>query len=189
MLSGIYSISKVAREAHTIDLNWGFNRFSFLLQETVKCRVEAEGQFVNEKRTSEESKSAVVGEAEEVADEGKDEDLETERVADRICAGFNAKRVPRNQRQELRERLIMFKEKYRKLKSRKGKKPASKKRKRKISTEKEAWTDCFVPCPSCGEELRGWSTGVEPKKKVFKPAKDQWLFSRVAICAFPALCA
>ena len=47
MLSGIYSISKVAREAHTIDLNWGFNRFSFLLQETVKCWVEAEGQFVN----------------------------------------------------------------------------------------------------------------------------------------------
>ena len=43
-----------------------------------------------------------------MADEGKDEDLETERVADRICAGFNAKRVPRNQRQELRERLIMF---------------------------------------------------------------------------------
>ena len=101
-----------------------------------------------------------------MADEGKDEDLETERVADRICAGFNAKRVPRNQRQELRERLIMFKEKYRKLKSQKGKKLASKKRKRKISTEKEAWTDCFVPCPGCGEELHGWSTGVEPKKKV-----------------------
>ena len=56
-----------------------------------------------------------------MADEGKDEDLETERVADRIRAGFNAKQVPRNQRQELRERLIMFKEKYRKLKSQRKK--------------------------------------------------------------------
>ena len=104
--------------------------------------------------------------AEEV-EEGKDEaDLETERIADRICAGFSAKTVPRNQRQELRERLILFKEKYRKQKSLKGKKPGSNKRKRKITFEKEVWTDCFFPCPGCGDQLRAWSTGVEPKKKV-----------------------
>ena len=105
-------------------------------------------------------------------DKGRESDDEAVKLADRIYSGLDAKSYPRNdsvRSEELKASLLQMKEKFQKARStytpkRKGAQP--RKRKRKLTTEKEIWTDCFFPCPCCGDQLRAWTTGDEPKHKV-----------------------
>ena len=137
------------------------------------CRVEAEGRFENKPQTFGEGgeDDDVEVEGEEVGDgveNGSESADEAVRLADRIHSGLDTKAFPRNRKAELGASLHQMKERFRKAKSsydsKKGAKP--RKRKSKITTEKESWTDCFFPCPCCGDQLKAWTTGVEPKHKV-----------------------